>query len=109
MRITSDNPIRVTRPLFDLVTALNGLNATQKTNISNDLFGGSPAKWTQATGENSSSILVIFTLTQTATLSTADKNLAKIHGTALYIQDYPNYLVNPSFDPTINVPGDQTV
>ena len=102
---TFDPATYVTRTLFDLVTALNALTAAQKTNVSADLFGGSPPKFALDAGPNAGALLAIYYSTQTATLSTADKNTAKLYAAALYAQDNPAYLITPAFDPTINVPG----
>lgn len=33
----------------------------------------------------------------------------QMRAVALYIQDYPLWLVNPSFAPTINIPGDEVI
>jgi hypothetical protein len=96
----------VQRSLFDIITDLNALTNTQKTNIAADLFAGTPPKCLQyIAGSNLSALLVLYFTVQTATLSTADKNLAKLYAAGLYVQDNPNYLKQPSFDATINVAG----
>jgi hypothetical protein len=112
-QITQANSIASTWPntdytnqsLVNIYTAIQALTATQKTNISNDLFSGSPMKVLTDAGPNAASLAVLWYQTQTATLSTADKNLAKLLAAAMYVGDNPNYLVQPSFDTSINVPG----
>lgn len=95
------------RKLYDIVQSLNALTAVQKTNISNDLFGGLPPKWTQDTGPNAADLLVLYTLTLTTGLSTADKNTVRLHAAAIYVMDNPLYLLSPPFDPTISAAGDE--
>lgn len=102
---TWDTRIYQTRPLLDLVNAINVLTAAQKTNISNDLFGGTPLKALLDDGANVSAIFCLYYIVQTASMSGADKTLAKLYAAAMYCQDNPMYLINPSFDTSINVPG----
>lgn len=96
-------------PLHALIGSLTALTSTQKKNISTDLFSGNPLKVLLDSGPNAAAIFAVYYSTQTATLSSADKNLAELFAAAMYVQDNPFYLVNPSFDPTINVPGWQAV
>lgn len=93
------------RRLIDLINDLNALTSTQKTNISNDLFSGTPLKVLLDPGANISPIFVLYWGTQTPGLTTQDKNLAKLYAAAMYVQDNPAYLIQPTFDTTINVPG----
>jgi hypothetical protein len=100
------NPPRNLVPLLTLITQLNALTTAQKTNIWNDLTSGSPPKWELDAGPNASAIAVLqFIATLTPSLSATDLLNAKVRGVAMYVQDNPTYLVNPVFDPTINIPG----
>lgn len=100
-----DMRIYRTRTLSDLIAALQALTAAQKTNISNDLFSGSPFKVLTDTSSNESAIYVLYYNTQTGGTSASDKNLAKLYAASLYVQDNPVYLIQPTFDSSINVPG----
>ena len=106
---TYDGRPRRKRKPYDIYTQIGALTATQKLNISNDLFGGSPPKFTQDIGDDSPDLLVLWTLQQTGGLSTADKNLVKQAAATIYCRDNPKYLVNPSFDTSINIPGDELI
>lgn len=99
--------IRRKRPLLDIITALNALAGTQKTNVWSDITSGSPPKWATDAGPNAAAIAVMQFVATTSTLNATDILNAKIRGVAMYCQDNPTYLVAPAFDPTINVPGDQ--
>lgn len=91
--------------LLALTTSLNALSATQKNAIWADVTSGNPPKWSKDVGANAAAIAVLQLLTTSGTLNAADILAAKIRGVAMYVQDNPNYLVNPAFDPSINVPG----
>jgi hypothetical protein len=98
---------RAPRSLFNIRADLLALTAAQKANVNTDLFGGSPAKWTQDAGANAATLYAIWCSSQVSGLSAADATTLKLAATACYVQDNPKYLVNPAFDPSINVPGDQ--
>jgi hypothetical protein len=100
----------VQRMLNSLYQDIQGLTAAQHTNIWNDLSaavpGQAPRKYLLDTGPNAASIFVmdwvIYVLRPTAAqLTAAQTNLI-----AQYTQDNPWYLVNPSFDTSINIPGE---
>jgi len=93
------------KPLWHIYSDVNGLSATQKAAVTNDLFAGTPAKALQDEGANASGIYSVYYSTQTATLSVADKNTGKLYVIMFYVQDNPTYLINPPFDPSISVPG----
>jgi hypothetical protein len=97
------------RLLYDIYQSLGVLTAAQKQAIGNDLFGGSPPKFTQDKGPSAPSLLVLYTLIQTGNLSTGDKALVKQAAAAIYCLDNPRYLIAPAFDPSINVAGDEPV
>jgi hypothetical protein len=98
---------RKPRLLLDVYNDLVALSAAQKTNINADLFVGSPPKFTGDTGSSQADLLVLWTLQQVGGLSVGDKTLVKLAAAAIYCLDNPKYLVHPSFDATILVPGDQ--
>lgn len=86
-------------------------NGTQKANIIADLFTGNLAtggqKWQQDAGLNAAALSAVYAAI-TASNGLATFNAAQqLIMAAMYVQDNPNYLVHPSFDSTINVPGTQ--
>lgn len=72
-----------------------------------DITSGSPPKWSTDSGPNAAAIAVLTLLGASAALSAADVLEAKLRGVAMYCADNPAYLVNPVFDPTINIAGDR--
>lgn len=102
-----DGRLRRKRKPYDLYVALGALTGTQRSNIASNLFGGSPPLFTQDSGGDSPDLLVLWVLQQTGGLSTADKNTVKQAAAAIYCRDNPTYLVNPAFDSSINVAGDE--
>lgn len=94
---------RTITALFDAITALT---TAQKTNIGNDLFGAS-RKWSTNVGSNRSGMAVIYSQTLQGGITAANLAIYKSMGAAMYAQDNPEYLVNPTFDNSINVPGDE--
>jgi hypothetical protein len=94
------------RSLYNIYTDIKGLNSTQKTNIWNDLNSGTPAKITLDLGPASMFIAMLWGFGHELTgLTAADLAIMKIMAATYYVWDNPNYLVNPSFDPSINVAG----
>lgn len=82
---------------------------TQKANIIAALFTGNIATgsqlWQQDTGPNAAAMSAVYAAI-TASNGSATFNAAQqLIMAAMYVQDNPMYLVNPSFDPTISVPG----
>jgi hypothetical protein len=82
---------------------------TQKANIIADLFSGSLAtgsqKWQKDPGPNAPSLAAVYAAI-TASNGLATFNAAQqLIMAAIYVVDNPNYLVNPSFDPTISING----
>lgn len=97
---------RKPRPLLTIYNAILALTGPQKLAIGADLFGASQ-KWAENVGINRAGMGVIYLITQLG-LNATQTNLAKTMGAAMYVQDNPKYLLNPSFDPTINIPGDES-
>jgi hypothetical protein len=104
-----DGRPRRKRRLYDVFQAIGALSNSQKLAISSDLFSGTPPKFALDEGDDSPDLLVLYVLQLTGGLSTADKNLVKQAAASVYARDNPTYLVHPSFDPTINVPGEEPV
>lgn len=92
--------------LLRLVLAdLNALSAAQKTNIWNDFISGTPSKWQMDAGPRSTDV---FTAALIGTHASGGlQQQMRLLAVAAYVLDNPAYLVNPAFDATINVPGDE--
>lgn len=96
------------RTIFSIRVELNALSAAKKNAVWNDINSGNPPKWSLDAGPNAAAIAAIeFSATSVAGITAAEKTEARLRLVAMYIQDNPKYLVNPSFDPTINVPGNE--
>jgi hypothetical protein len=97
------------RKLHDIWQAINALSAAQQANVWNWLVSGTPPVWTQHQGTNDAAMLAVhFTATLTG-LTTAQLNDARRRLVAMMVEDRPLLLVNPTFDPTISVPGQEPV
>lgn len=101
-----DGRPRRPRPLPAIHADVLALNAQQKLNVANDLFGAG-SKWATDAGSNRSGLFVMYTLVSQLGLTAAQTNAAKAAAAAMFAQDFPGYLVRPAFDGTINVPGDE--
>lgn len=93
----------------ELRTAINALTAQQKNAIWADLNGGNPPKWSTGTGASVRAMIVLHWAASSITLLPADVNEARLRMAVLWVMDNPNYLVQPAFDRTINVPGDAPI
>lgn len=98
---------RKPRKLIDIRSDLLALTGSQKTNIWNNFTSGSPPLWATDFGPNFADIFILQLFGSSTGISPVDSSEAKIRTLAFYCQNNPTYLVNPSFDPSINVPGDQ--
>ena len=84
-----------------LFTSIDALSTIQKNLISANLLGSPPLVLTPL-GPNYQAIVATYIAIQSGILPTG---ALKSYLAALYCQDNPNYLVNPSFDVTINIKG----
>lgn len=100
---------RELRSLVSIYNDINSLTNSQKLNIWNDLTSGSPIKISTNKGNNAGNIFLIWRITENTSLPIATVTDMKLTAITYYTQDNPNYLVNPSFDNTINIPGDTSV
>lgn len=97
--------------IFALPGVLGPPATLKKLAVITDLFTGSVAagaqKWQQDAGPNAASLSAVYaSVTAANGLSTFNVPQQLIMA-AMYVQDNPRYLVNPVFDVTINIPGDQ--
>lgn len=99
---------RQPRTIFAIRQQLNTLTNGQKTAIWTNLSAGTPPLWALDAGPNAAAIAAIeWGATVPAGVTAAEKTEARLRLAAMYVQDNPRYLVNPAFDPTINVAGDE--
>jgi len=103
-----DGKARQSRPLWAIRGDIQALTVTQWGNVWADLSAASgpvPRKYLADTGPNAATIFcydhVIYVVGGTA----AQQKAGQVSLTACYAQDNPFYLVNPPFDPSINVNG----
>src|SRR5262249_374163 len=100
------NILGTLRLLSDIFGSVQALTAQQRTNLCNDLkapVAGAPRKYLSSEGPNAAAM---FALDWAANLSTGGQLASSQNSVmACYIQDYPTYAVNPSFDPSINIKG----
>ncbi len=90
-----------------LYAALSALSGTQKGNIWTAFGAGSPALWSTDDGPNAGAIGVGFGIVSNlaASMNATQLTDMKIRAVVCYVLDNPQWLVQPAFDPSINVPG----
>ncbi len=109
---------RVKRTMYAIASDIFALSGTlptpaantQKGKLITDLFSGNLAtgsqKWQQDAGPNAAALSAVYAaITQSNGLATFN-GAQQLIMAAMYTQDNIGYLVNPAFDPTINIPGD---
>jgi hypothetical protein len=102
-----DGRPRGKRPIISIYTDLGSLSINQRTAIWSNLTAGTPPLWTLDLGPNAATLYSFRFQATTGSLTVAERNDAQRWAVAMYCQDNPKYLVAPTFDPTINVAGDQ--
>lgn len=95
------------RTLYAIWQQLNGLTATQQSNIWTDITSGAPPRWALDAGPNAAGIMSLHWSAVNSGATAANLNDARRRLVAMYCQDNVNYLVNPAFDNTINVSGEE--
>jgi hypothetical protein len=93
-----DGRPRRKRTLLVILTAIKALSSPKQTAVWNDVLSGTPPKW-----QTMSSDQAVWVTAALATTTATQKQVA----VAFFVRENVNYLVNPAFDPTINVPGDE--
>lgn len=101
--------LRRRRLFWDIYTAIGTRTAAEQTAIRNSLTSGTPPLWTQSRGDNAGELAGLHWAVTNSGATQANVNDAIRRMVALYCQDYPTYLVNPSFAPAVNIPGDEEV
>jgi hypothetical protein len=100
---------RVKRAGYLIYGDLQALTNAQKTAVWTDLSEGSPRKYLRDAGPNAAAIAALDWSANDSGAVGASLTSARMRIAAAYVQDNPTYLVQPAFDPTINVAGDQPV
>ena len=93
------------KSMYSIATSIFGLSSSQKTNLISNLFGGNPALYQKDVGPNAAAISAVYASITNASGVASFNQAQQLIIAAMYTQDNPNYLVNPTFDPTINVSG----
>lgn len=102
--------VRRPRTLLAIYNDLQALSTTQKNNVWTALIAGTPQLWATDTGPNAAALAAIqWGGTVASGIPAASITEAKIRGAMMYVQDNPRWLEHPTFDPTINISGDEVV
>lgn len=102
-----DGSARRKRTIYAIYTELGTLSATRQNTIWADVTAGSPPKWATDAGPNAAAIAAIHWSAANSGAAAAAVNDARRRLVAMYVQDNPNYLVNPSFDQALSLAGDE--
>ena len=98
-----------TRALVPIRNDLNALTLARRHAIFNDLWsipaGQAETRLLLDNGPNAPAIWPHYMLNEIGILNSTQLDTNQTYVTCLYVQDLPFYLVNPSFDPTLNIPG----
>ncbi len=108
--ILADPNVRnVMRPrlLVDIYADLQALSAANKTAVWNDLNSGTPKKYLAGRGGNAAAIAGLDWAVTNSGATGAALTAAQLRVAAMYCQDFPKYLVNPSFAASILIRGDE--
>lgn len=96
----------IKRSLLAIYQDLDGLSTAQKSAVWTDFTSGSPPRWSLDEGADAGTVMALSVPAIDLTgLTTAVQLVARLKMVAAFVRDNPLYLVNPAFDPTINVPG----
>ncbi|MBY0525602.1 MAG: hypothetical protein K2R98_19510 [Gemmataceae bacterium] len=98
---------RMLRQATAIVDDLVALTTGQKTAIWTDLTAGSPPKLLVNAGEYKPALEELRLRARSSLYTAQQMTEMKLFAAALYCLANPTYLVNPSFDSTINVSVDQ--
>lgn len=101
--------LRVRRTVLAIVNDLAGLPLATQGAIWTAFNGGSPPFWSNDTGANLNSLILLAIFATAAGLPAALTQNVQRFAVAMYVQDNPLILVNNPAFPTVNVPGDQPV
>lgn len=107
--VLPDNTPRRARKLIDILNDIAALTTTQQAAIWTNLTSGTPPLWTQGGGANEPAMLGLHWSATNSGATAANLNIARRSLAAIYVLDHPTYLVNPSWSPLINVPGDEII
>jgi hypothetical protein len=102
---------RISRPLYAIYSDLTALTAAQQTAVWTNISAltNGVERYLFDTGPNTAAIVVMDWGVKSSGAVGAALTAARFRIVAMYVQDNPKYLVNPSFASTVNVPGDQPI
>lgn len=105
-----DGRPRTARALYLIYGDLLALSVAKKSSVWADISAGNPRKYFTGTGRNVAAIAAIDALIANVTTMTAPQLTdSRLRLVSMYVQDNPKYLVNPAFDATINISGDEPI
>ena len=101
------NLLGIRRTPAAIYSAINALTSTQKTNIWTDFTSGNPQKWATDDGPKAGAIGIGFGIVQNlaGAMTATQKTDMQVRAVTAYVLDNVQYLINPTFDPTISVAG----
>jgi hypothetical protein len=94
----------VPRMLDDIAADLRALSQNQQIATWNDFM--TKQRW-KYQGHNADLLWLAQMLGNQTSLKASEQLEAQIRCVSYYVKDWPDYLVNPAFDPSINVSGKQ--
>lgn len=95
-----DGRARRKRFLNSILADITALSGPKQTAVWNDLNSGNPAKWRTLSSDQA-----VWVKASQATTTLLEKQVA----VAFFVRENVKYLVNPAFDPSINIPGDEPI
>lgn len=98
---------RIARQIQAIVSDLAALTSTQQSEIWSQFTSGTPPLWQTDAGPLANLLQAWIGTALDLGLPGAALVKAKARAVAIYTVDNPAWLVNPAWDATINVPGDQ--
>lgn len=100
------NTLGIQRTLLAIYNDLQALTGTQQANVWADFTSGSPPRWATDSSPVAGSVMACSIPAIDLTgLAVTVQTKARMKMVAAYVVGNPLYLINPSFDPSINVPG----
>jgi len=109
MAAAFDGKGRQTRTLAAIYSDMQKLTTTQHNKAWADISApapGAPTKYLTDVGINAGPIFVLHWTIYNSGASGAQLLAAQKEMLTMYVQDNPTYLMQPTFDPTINISGD---
>jgi hypothetical protein len=98
------------RSMYDIYADIKALTPGQQAAIANDISADGYAKLKDMRPPQDAPVAVLhWCVTSLAAATQAERYDAYARISSMYCQQYPDYLMNPPFDPTIEISGDEPV